>query len=60
MKVFPIRLNDELHELLTNAAFLKKKSKHQFCVDAIRKEAEKVAKNVQISAISNKRTDTED
>lgn len=52
MPNFPLRLDTELHELLTNAAFLSKKSKHQFCVDAIRKEAEKVAKNVQIQTIS--------
>ena len=51
MPNFPLRLNDELHELITNAAFLSKKSKHQFCIDAIRKEAEKIAKGIQIPLI---------
>ena len=59
MPNFPLRLTDELHELITNAAFLTKISKHQFCIDAIRREAENVVKDVQIPSISNKRTDTD-
>ena len=59
MPNFPLRLTNELHELITIAAFLSKKSKHQFCIDAIKKEAEKIAKDVQIPSISNKRTNTD-
>ena len=60
MPNFPLRLTDELHELITNAAFLTKKSKHQFCIDAIAKEAEKIAKNIQISSVSEQGTNSKD
>jgi len=48
---FPLRLTPELHDLLHRAAFAVGKSKHQYCVDAIRKEAERDAQNVQIQAV---------
>ena len=40
-KIFPLRLDPQLSEQLTNAAFATKKSKHQYCLDVIRREAEK-------------------
>ena len=48
---FPLRLTPELHDLLHRAAFAVGKSKHQYCVDAIRKEAERYAQGVQIQAV---------
>ena len=48
---FPLRLTPELHDLLHRAAFAASKSKHQYCADAIRKEAERDAQGVQIQAV---------
>ena len=50
---FPLRLPLELHDILHKAAFATGKSKHQYCLDAIRKEAERDAQGVQVSPISN-------
>ncbi len=49
MKNFQVKLSDELHEMLHKAAFVTGKSKHQYILDAIRKEAEKDAQSIQIS-----------
>ena len=56
---FPLRLTPELHELLHRAAFAVGKSKHQYCVDAIRKEAERDAQCVQIKAVSKQGAEEE-
>jgi uncharacterized protein (DUF1778 family) len=48
---FPLRLAPELHDLLHRAAFATGKSKHQYCIDAIRKEAERDAQDVQIQTV---------
>ena len=37
---FPLRLPEEIHILLSEMAYKAKKSKNQYCIDAIRKEAE--------------------
>lgn len=58
MKNFQVKLSDELHELLHKAAFATGKSKHQYILDAIRREAERDAKSVQISNLP-KSTDQE-
>ncbi len=47
-KTFPLELDEELHELLTTVAFIKKISKQQYCLNAIRKEALKDTKGVKI------------
>lgn len=49
MKNFQVKLSDELHEMLHKAAFATGKSKHQYILDAIRKEAERDSQSVQIS-----------
>lgn len=56
---FPLRLPEDLHELLHRAAFAVGKSKHQYCLDAIRKEAERDAKGVQVSPIPKQGADQE-
>ena len=43
---FPLRLTPDFHDLLHRAAFATGKSKHQYCIDAIRKEAERDAQEV--------------
>jgi hypothetical protein len=48
---FPLRLTPDFHDLLHRAAFATGKSKHQYCIDAIRKEAERDAQGVQIQAV---------
>ena len=48
---FPLRLTPELHDLLHRAAFATGKSKHQYCIDAIRKETEHDAQGVQIQTV---------
>lgn len=47
-KKFPLRLDDEMQELLTKAAFATEKSKHQYCLDVIRKEALKDSQKIII------------
>lgn len=49
MVKFPLRLPDDLHEAIHLAAFNARKSKHQFILDAIRKELESAG--VQVSNI---------
>ena len=56
---FQLRIPPELHGLLHRAAFATGKSKHQYCLDAIRKEAERDAQGVQISPVPNQGTDQE-
>jgi uncharacterized protein (DUF1778 family) len=51
---FPLRLPRDLHEFLHKAAFVTGKSKHQYCLDAIRKEAVQDAKGVQVSSVPNR------
>lgn len=51
---FQLRIPPELHGLLHRAAFATGKSKHQYCLDAIRKEAERDAQGVQVSPVPNK------
>jgi uncharacterized protein (DUF1778 family) len=58
--IFPLRLTDEMHELITKAAFVTGKSKHQYCIDAIRKVVEKDAEGVQISRIPKQGSPTKD
>ena len=48
---FPLRLTPDFHDLLHRAAFATGKSKHQYCIDAIRKEAERDAQGVQIQTV---------
>lgn len=48
---FQLRIPPGLHGLLHRAAFAVGKSKHQYCLDAIRKEAERDAQGVQISPV---------
>lgn len=48
---FPLRLTPDFHDLLHRAAFATGKSKHQYCIDAIRKEAERDAQDVQIQTV---------
>jgi len=47
-KIFPLKLDENLYELLTKAAFATKKSKQQYCLDIITKEAFKDSQNVII------------
>lgn len=47
-KSFPLTLPTDLHELLSRAAFATGKSKHQYCLDAIRECAERDARRVVI------------
>lgn len=43
---FQLRIPPDLHALLHRAAFAVGKSKHQYCLEAIRKEAERDAKSI--------------
>lgn len=47
-KRFPLTLPAELHDLLGRAAFATGKSKHQYCLDAIRTCAERDAARVVV------------
>jgi predicted HicB family RNase H-like nuclease len=42
---FPLRLPEEIHILLSEMAYKAKKTKNQYCIDAIKKVAEKDSKN---------------
>jgi len=53
---FPLRLTPDFHDLLHRAAFATGKSKNQYCIDAIRKEAERDAQNVQIRTVPEQGT----
>lgn len=37
--VFPLRLDDKMQELISKASFVTSKSKHQYCLDAIKEKA---------------------
>ena len=50
---FQLRIPPDLHALLHRAAFAIGKSKHQYCLDAIRKEAVRDAQGVQVSPLPN-------
>ncbi len=54
---FQLRIPPELHGLLHRAAFATGKSKHQYCLDAIRKEAAQDAQGVQISLVPDQGTE---
>lgn len=56
---FPLRLPLELHDILHKAAFVTGRSKHQYCLEAIRKEAERDAQSIQISPVPNQGTEGE-
>lgn len=56
---FQLRIPPDLHGLLHRAAFATGKSKHQYCLDAIRKEAERDAQGVQISPVPNQNAESE-
>jgi uncharacterized protein (DUF1778 family) len=38
-KKFPLTLDEKLYKLISKAAFATGKSKHQYCLDTIRKQA---------------------
>lgn len=48
MPTFPLNLDEELHKLITTAAFIKGVSKQQYCLEAVRKEALKDTEGVKI------------
>lgn len=52
-KKFPLTLDEEMQELISKAAFATKKSKHQYCLDAIRREALKDSKRIIIKKESD-------
>ena len=56
---FQLRIPPELHGFLHRAAFATGKSKHQYCLDAIGKEAVRDAQGVQISPVSKHETEGE-
>lgn len=56
---FQLRIPSDLHALLHRAAFAVGKSKHQYCLEAIRKEAERDAQGVQISPVPNQEPEGE-
>ncbi len=51
-KKFPLSLDEEMYELIKTAAFITNKSKHQYCLDAIKKEAKKDSQKVIIKTRS--------
>jgi uncharacterized protein (DUF1778 family) len=56
-KVFPVRLNEEQHSLLENAAYSEGKSKHQFILDAIDREAKKEAETIRLKKLLGRTLD---
>ena len=38
-KKFPLTLDEKMYDLIKHAAFITDKSKQQYCLDAIKKEA---------------------
>lgn len=50
---FPLRIPKDLHGLLRRAAFARNISMQRYCLEAIRKEAERDAQSVQVSPLPN-------